>query len=880
MSIWGTVGLSFLLNAFAQDVPSTSVEQRIQTLEAVLDFVAELRDESESSAESALFTQRVEPILSEHCFSCHQPGKTRAGLDLTSRDALLQGGDSGPAIVSGNAAESLLMRLVRHEQEPAMPHKTDPLPADAIAVLEAWIDAGAPFGAVEVAANAETDELRVTDADRAFWSFAPLSEAQPPTVGNESWVRTPVDRFILAAQEAAGIGPAAEADRRTLIRRVYFDLIGLPPDPEAVETFIDDPDPQAYEKLVDQLLDDPRYGERWARHWLDVARYADSGGYEFDVERPTAYHYRDFVIRALNEDLPYDQFVQWQIAGDEYEPDNPSAIAATGFCTSGPTISNQENEKNRYDELDDVLSTTGSAFLGLTVSCARCHDHKYDPIPQRDYYRMLSAFTSSKRHDAYLTSRDATEKYQEEQAAWDVQHRTAVDALTAFAAPLREPIRIAKIEALPIGDDEKALLLAPLDDKNEAQNKLLETHAKALAVSDEELRASLGESSQAHWDELVAAVTEMESNKPVAPPKALALTDAGAEPVESYLLARGDPNAKQETIELGFLTVLPGGQADSFQPAVWKPENATTTFRRRALAEWLTDVDQGAGRLTARVIVNRLWHHHFGHGIVRTPNDFGMQGDRPSHPELLDWLASELIRRDWNLKAIHRCIVLSSTYRQSNAYDAAKAAIDPDNRLLWHRRPVRLEAEAVRDAMLAVSDCINREMYGPGVFPYVHPDAIATGSTGKWPVDVVDGPETWRRSVYIFIRRSARFPMMEAFDMPDTTSSCGRRIPTTTPTQSLALLNSRFVNEQAGHLAARLIDEAPENANECIRTAFHLTLGRSPKDSELARCASFLEEQTNRYREREPESDPGPERRALIDLCQTLLSLNEFVYVN
>lgn len=836
--------------------------------------------ESASYAEATLFTQRVEPILSEHCFSCHQPGKTRAGLDLTSRDALLQGGDSGPAIVSGNAAESLLMRLVRHEQEPAMPHKRDPLPADAIAVLEAWIDAGAPYGAVEVAANAETDELRVTDADRAFWSFAPLSEAQPPTVGNERWVRTPVDRFILAAQEAAGIGPAAKADRRTLIRRVYFDLIGLPPDLEAVETFVNDPDPQAYKKLVDQLLDDPRYGERWARHWLDVARYADSGGYEFDVERPTAYHYRDFVIRALNEDLPYDQFVQWQIAGDEYEPDNPSAIAATGFCTSGPTISNQENEKNRYDELDDVLSTTGSAFLGLTVSCARCHDHKYDPIPQRDYYRMLSAFTTSKRHDAYLASREATEKYQEEQAAWDEQHKVAIDALTAFAAPLREPIRIAKIEALPIGDEEKSLLLAPLDDKNEAQKKLLEAHAKALAVSDEELRASLDESNQGRWDALVAAVTELETNKPAAPPKALALTDAASEPVESYLLARGDPNAKQETIKLGFLSVLPGGEAQPFQPAVWKSENATTTFRRHALAEWLTDVDEGAGRLTARVIVNRLWHHHFGHGIVRTPNDFGMQGDRPSHPELLDWLASELIRRDWSLKAIHRSIVLSSTYRQSNEYDPAKAAIDPENRLLWHRRPIRLEAEAVRDAMLAVSDCLNDDMYGPGVFPYVHPDAIATGSTGKWPTDVVDGPETWRRSVYIFIRRSARFPMLEAFDMPDTTSSCGRRIPTTTPTQSLALLNSRFVNEQAGHLAARLVDEAPENANECIRTAFHLTLGRNPREPELARCATFLDEQTQRYREREPESDPQPEHRALIDLCQTLLSLNEFVYVN
>jgi hypothetical protein len=879
--IWGVLFPVLVLCAGANQAYAVGAEQRIQMLEAVLDFFENLPGTVEPSSNHAMYTERVEPILSEYCFSCHQPGKTRAGLDLTTREALLIGGDSGLAVVPGNAEESLLVRLVRHEQEPAMPHKLDPLPDDAVATLEAWVNAGAPYSLIgATGAVTHADELRVTDADRAFWSFAPLNVGQPPAVRDEEWIRTPVDRFILAAQEAASIGPSAQADRRTLIRRLYFDLIGLPPTPDAVEAFVGDTDPMAYEVLVDKLLADPRYGERWARHWLDVARYADSGGYEFDIERPTAYHYRDFVIRAFNDDLPFDRFVRWQIAGDEYDPDNPSAIAATGFCTSGPTISNQESEKNRYDELDDVLSTTGSAFLGLTISCARCHDHKYDPIPQRDYYRMLSAFTSSKRHEAYLASWEETEAYRQQQVTWDEKHNAAIDALTVFLTPLREPLRTAKIEALPIGADEKSLLLAPVDDKNEVQKQLLETHAKSLVVSDEELREALDESAKTQWDELMHVVAGLEATRPIAPPRALALTDAAAEPAESYLLARGDPKAKQETIDLGFLTVLPGGEATEFQPTVWKPETATTTYRRRALAEWMTDADRGAGALTARVIVNRLWHHHFGHGIVRTPNDFGMQGDRPSHPELLDWLAAELIRRDWSLKEIHRLIVLSNTYRQSTAFDSAKAAIDPDNRLFWHRRPVRLEAETVRDAMLAVSDCLNPEMYGPGVFPYVHPDAIATGSTGKWPVDVIDGSATWRRSVYIFIRRSARFPMLEVFDAPDTTSSCGRRIPTTTPTQSLALLNSRFVSDQAGHLAARLVEEAPDAAADRIRTAFMVILGRNPSDHELNRCASFLESQTQRYRQRELESNLGPDRRALVDLCQTLLGLNEFVYIN
>jgi len=734
-----------------------------------------------------------------------------------------------------------------------------------------------------------SDERAITEVDRDFWSYQPLRRPEPPAVQNTDWPRNPVDSFVLKALEAQSLTPSPQTSPTKLIRRLYYDMIGLPPTPEAVAAFEADHSPEAYAALVEQLLASPQYGERWGRHWLDVARYADSDGYEFDLERPNAYHYRDFVIRAFNEDLPYDKFVKWQLAGDEIEPGNTMALAATGFCTSGPTIDNQQLELNRYDEWDDMLATTSVAFLGMTVSCARCHDHKYDAIPTRDYYRMLSAFTTTKRHNAILAPRAEAEEYRARLADWEARMKSARESLEAVLSPVRDRLRAAKIEALEATAEEKSLLLAPQDDKNESQNEARKKFGEATKVSDDEVRKSLDKDAQANAAEADRLIAATELEKPASPPVALMLTDAKAEPEKSYLLARGNPDAKSETVTLGFLRVLPGAEDARFDPATRRTAGATTTHQRAAMADWMMDVDHGAGRLAARVIANRIWGHHFGYGIVRTPNDFGTQGDRPSHPELLDWLAMELVENGWSIKHLHRIILHSATYQQSSEVNETALAKDPDNRLLWRRVPLRLEAEIIRDATLAVTNCLNLRMYGPGVFPQMPEDAIATGSTPKWPLDAKDGPDTWRRSVYVFVRRSARMPMIEAFDAPDTVVSCGRRLATVTPTQSLSMMNSVFSNEQAKFFADRIRKEVGDDREAWVRRAYELALNRQPSDFELAESVDFLLKQAQRHVRQEAQEaktnyyalrDKDVDQAALTDFAQVVLSLNEFVYVD
>ncbi|MCC6796393.1 MAG: DUF1553 domain-containing protein [Candidatus Hydrogenedentes bacterium] len=733
------------------------------------------------------------------------------------------------------------------------------------------------------------NERKFTDEDRAFWSFQPLKVVEAPAVTNAAWPKNDIDNFIAAALEAKGLAPSAQASPEKLIRRIYYDLIGLPPSPEEVDAFVQDPSPASYEKMVDQLLASPHFGERWGRHWLDVARYADSDGYEFDIERPTAYHYRDFVIRAFNEDLPFNTFVKWQLAGDECEPDNPLALAATGFCTSGPTIDNQVLEQNRYDELDDMLSTTSVAFIGMTVACARCHDHKYDPISAHDYYRMLSAFTTTKRYQPMLAPRVEIQEYEKKLAAWNEKNGKAHEELQAIYGPTRAELRTAKIDTLETNDEEKALLKADKDDANEPQKQALAKFAEKLKVSDEEIRAKLNAESLAKADAALASIAAIEIEKPVSPPIGLALTDAKPEPADSYYLLRGNPDAKEAKVGLGFLAVLPGKNDERFNTAKIRPADAHTTFRRAALADWLTDADHGAGFLTARVIVNRLWNYHFGYGIVRTPNDFGRQGDRPTHPELLDWLANELVQNGWSLKHIHKLILMSAVYQQDSAFNEAAAKVDHDNKLLWRQNPKRLEAEIIRDATLSITGNLNTRMYGPGVFPYIPADAVATGSTAKWPLDAKDGPDTWRRSVYVFVRRSARMPMIETFDAPDTVVSCGRRLATVTPTQSLSMMNSAFSSDQAKYLADRLRREQGDNREGWVRRAYALALNRAPSDQELALSLDFLEKQMQRHIKQEAQEktanyyalkDKDIVQSALTDFAQVILSLNEFVYVD
>ncbi len=859
------------LQAFRQKIKF--LETQRETLQTQLAVFAPATQSPEALD---LYRDHIQPIFEKHCIECHGGGKIRSGLDLTQRQNLISGGDTSPAIVPGDAKASLLYQMVAHQTEPYMPYKEERLSEEDISRIGEWIDLGAPYPEESAAvANAEPLELQVTEADRDFWSFRPLSNPTPPETVGSGWAKTPIDRFILSRLEEKGIGPTPVAPEQKLIRRLYFDLIGLPPSPEEVQAFVEDESPDAYEKIVDQLLASPHYGERWGRHWLDLARYADSGGYEFDVERPTAYHYRDAVIKAFNEDLPYDTFLKWQLAGDEYEPGNPTAVALTGFCTSGPTISNQETEQNRYDELDDMLATTSSAMLGLTVACARCHDHKYDAIPSRDYYRLLSIFVPSERKQAFMCGLEKSIRSTSLENEWKPPLNEAKRNLDILHKPYRDEIQEEKIAALPIGATEKDLLRAPRDNENARQRHLFEMFGDTIRPRYHEISERLSEAELEENDRLREEIRGWEAKLGTLPPKALTLTDKHDEPIESYFLARGDPKNKKETIQPGFLMVLKPDNS-----SVWNAYAETrekTTGRRTALAEWITDPYKGAGHLAARVIVNRVWQHHLGQGLVRTPSDFGIQGQPPTHPELLDWLATKFIEDGWSLKKMHKRILMSAVYQQDSTYAESNSRVDPDNRLWWRREPLRVESDILRDSMLAVVGNLNRRMFGPGIKPRLHPDLIATGSTQKWPTLEEDGPKTWRRSIYIFIRRSVLMPLLTVFDGPDATQSCARRQTTTIPLQSLELLNDRFARQQAESFAARLEAEVGPGVEEQIDRAFRLALSRAPDEKEMQNSLSFLETQEVQYEKSESDNPTGD---ALVDFCQALMNLNEFVYVD
>ncbi len=604
--------------------------------------------------------------------------------------------------------------------------------------------------------------LAAENSAQQFWAFERLHHSQIPVVTNAAWARTPIDSFIAAAQQRAGLKPNPPFDRRRLIRRVYFDLIGLPPSPAEVEAFVSDPSPSAYEHLINQLLVSPHYGERWGRHWLDVARYADSMGYRYDDNTASSYAYRDFVIDAFNDDLPFDTFVRWQLAGDELAPDNPAALAATGFCAVGPKERNEGTAKNklenRYNELDDIVTTTFNSMLALTVQCARCHNHKFDPISQREYYQLSKAFMSAERREL----------------------------------------------PLPNSPEQK---------------------------------------------------------------KCLAYVDTTSQSAPSFVLRRGDFERKEDEVSLRFLEVVskPGYQ---IEPA---PAGAKTTFQRAALAKWITDPEAGAGHLLARVIVNRLWFYHFGEGLVRTPDDFGSQGDRPALPDLLDWLAQKLIADGWKLKSIHKLILLSAVYQQDSQPDETRAAIDPENRLWWQRRPLRLDAEVLRDSILAVSGKLNPTMHGPGVFLPVPPEMILSALGQSYPKAIEDGPAICRRSVYAFVKRTVPAPIIQTFDGPDTSASCGRRTQTTVAPQALLLMNDEFIRRRSRDFAVRVAAEAGQPPPLEVDRAFQLALGRAASADELERGRQFLEEQTAKHR--------GDSQAALTDFCQVLFGLNEFIYV-
>lgn len=689
-----------------------------------------------------LFDSDVAPLLKQHCLKCHGGEKVKSDFDMATREDLLRGGSHGSVVVPFDAKASLLVELINHAKEPNMPDSSPKLSADAISKITTWIDDGAPYSAPLIAGKQpKRDASVVTAEDRQWWAFQPLKKVQAKSI----------DELLL--KNAKGMTFNPPADKATLVRRLSLDLTGLPPDPS---------DPTDLSDLTDRLLASPAYGERWARHWLDVARYAESTGFEQDYDRPYAFHFRDFVIKALNMDMPYHQFVKWQLAGDEYEPQNPLALAATGFLGAGvfpSQITANEVERTRYDAMDDMLSTTSSAMLGLTVGCARCHDHKFDPFPTRDYYAMLATFTTTTRMnvdvhpDGKVTSAVTTKKKK--------------DADT--------PVIPGATRMMICGEGYEPIVM----------------HTQGDPFFD-----------------------------------------------KTYVLRRGSTDMKEDEAAQSFLQVLskPGEEKRwQWQP----PKDAKYSGRRRTLSNWITDVENGAGALLARVIVNRLWQHHFGTGLVPTANDFGKTGTPPSQPELLDWLAQQLIANGWKLKPLHKLILTSLAWQQSSARDEKKEAADPDNGLFMRFVPQRLEAEAIRDSMLAISGLLDDTMYGPGT----------------------RDENSKRRSIYFNIKRSQLIGSMVAFDQPEPLVSQGGRPTTTVAPQALILMNSPQARQWAEGLAKRVAIAGP--VPKQITQAYRLCFNRNPNPSELAAGADFLQSGAS-----------------LADYCQVVLGLNELIYVN
>ncbi len=745
---------------------------------ALFGLAARAADKKPTPEEVAFFDKEVKPILQQQCVKCHGGEKVRGGLRLTTREAVLKGGDTGPAAVPERPDDSLIVKAINGRDDLQMPPKSK-LPPEQVAILTKWVKAGLPWApGADLGNGAAATEPKggvVTEEAKNYWCYRPVKRPAVPKISSlKSQISNPIDAFLLAKIEAKGLKPAPPADRVALVRRAYYDLTGLPPAPEQVDAFVADRSPDAWERLIDKLLASPQYGEKWGRHWLDVVRYAETNGYERDGDKPFAWRYRDYVIKSFNDDKPFNQFVREQLAGDEIPGYHPDAVIATGFYRLGLWDDEPSDpQQARFDELDDFVTTTGQGFLGMSMNCARCHDHKRDPIPQADYYRLLAFFTDVPRYD---NNRDP---------------RSAV-AITDVSPP-----------------DQKA-----------------DPARRALALS---------------------------------------VNHCSVNPPDAFVMARGNAHNPGARVEPGFPTVL-----GSAAPSVPKPvKGAKSSGRRTVLADWVASKDNP---LTARVFVNRLWQHHFGRGIVPTPNDFGKLGEPPTHPELLDWLADEFVKGGWHVKRMHRLIMTSRAYQMSAKADAEALKVDPANTLFWRFNMRRLTAEEVRDSILAASGRLNLKAGGPSAYPKIPREVLQGQSVpgSGWSQSPPD--EAARRSVYVHVKRSLLVPILAHHDQADTDSSCPVRYTTTVPTQALGMLNGEFTNEQAAAFAERLRREAPNDVAAQVRRAVRLTTGRTPADDEVRKDMAFINDMRTKH--------GLTQAAALAQYCLLALNTNEFIYVD
>lgn len=833
------------------------------------------------------------PLLHLRCVACHGARRKEAGLDLRTKESILKGGKSGPAVVPGKPEKSLIIQRIASGEMPPrrklVSVSVKPMEANELKRLSKWIALKLPeVKHTSLDENKQSDAL-VTVKDRAFWSFQPPAKVKPPQVKHSDHVRNPIDTFILRKLEQRGLTLSPAASKRTIIRRLYFDLTGLPPTANELDQFINDTDPLAYEKLVDRLLASPRYGERWARHWLDVAGYADSeGAQNEDRLRPHIYRYRDYVIRAFNQDKPYSRFLMEQIAGDElvdYQSGKITqevydCLVATGFLRTAPdrTFANITNfVPDRLEVISDEIDILGSAVMGLTIKCARCHSHKFDPIPQRDYYRLSAIFKEAYDEHDWLKSqgpRTLPHVTSKERRLYEEHNQKITSKIEQLKQKLNE--RTAKvlklqreknIQSLPESDRETILIAfsTKASQQTDEQKRLLKKHIKLLNPSSEELK-KLDVEYKKETDDLQNQMQALKA-KMKQEPRIRALWSRGS-PSPTYILKRGNYLTPGRLVEPGAPEALTK-HAKPFDNIILE-ENGKDVGRRLAFAKWLTRPDNP---LTARVMVNRVWLHHFGRGIVNTPGNFGRAGEKPSHPELLDWLANEFVRQNWSLKSLHRLIVTSNAYRQTSSVSEKTLQVDPNGSLLSRMPLKRMEAEVLRDTLLYLSGQLDETPFGPADPVEVRSDGLVTSKRTS---------KGWRRSIYVRQRRTQIPTLLESFDYPQMGPNCLSRGESLVAPQALHLMNDKMVYDLAIHFASQIQTEAGTNPDAQIIQIYRKSFSRNPTTKERRIAVDIMKQMTKKWKESNSQQKDqiDPIQKSLINYCHAIFNLAEFQYID
>ena len=831
------------------------ITQRLLAL-ALVTHVSAIAADPDQQKRSAFFDAKIHPVLEEHCYRCHgAKERLKGGLRLTSREGILRGGDSGPAFDSADPKNSLFLRMLSYKDEHHEMPPAGKLDDKLIADLTEWVRMGIPFNPErEIQGEVEhvADTTLVNEENKNYWAFRPVGNPTPPKVGSREWSKNGIDAYIFHRLDEVGLKPNGIANPQQLIRRAYFDLVGLPPTLAEVNAFAKNPTPKAYESIIDDLLARPQYGEKWGRHWLDLVRYAESNGYERDGYKPHIWRYRDYVINSFNQDKPYDRFILEQLAGDEIKPFSREAYIATGFYRLGLWDDEPVDRLQAYyDGLDDIISITGQTMLGLTVGCSRCHDHKIDPIPQKDYYQLV-AFLNNIRHYGVRggdSVGDASIRALIPPDQADNEHARTKTLINEERQIVRVINRINKKANQNLKAGEK-------DDYRYEQNRI------------PILRKHLGDwIKQKDFDAFVKAtkdLVDVRAKKSKAD-LALVITENGTQSPNAHVLIRGNAHAKGPAVEPAFLSIL-----SPPKPAIAKTPYGKSTGRRTALARWITSKDNP---MTARVFMNRLWQHHFGRGIVKSSENFGRNGEAPTHPELLTWLAAKFMAGDWKIKRMHKLIMMSRAYRMNSATREDGEAKDPDNNLFWRFNMRRLTAEEIRDSAINLTGKLNLKMGGPSIYTEVPQEVLATASRPHAAWGNSPEAERNRRSVYIVVKRSLHEPILKTFDMADTDGHCSVRFASILPTQSLTMLNSKFFNDIAIQFAERVRKDVGDNRRKQVARAISLAFNRSATQQEITDGVQLMDRLSKLNQQ-------GKGSRPFERFCLMTLNLNEFVFVD